>query len=354
MQTLDEVTHALTDRLSRGENATRGASGGTGKTGTTTWPGSRRKGSSPSRSGPGVEGAEYDAAGNYIPLAERGRTIACERCLDMGFVALDVPVGHPDFGRTVVCPDCGGGPVVAEARVRRAQRTLRMLEEAGLTTTSRHDWLTWHDFEASVLEELGWGKETAIAVARDWAAGLPVRYDEKYGKGFSRRMPTTFEFAEYNSIWFTGRSGVGKTGLAYLAYKTRLALAGDTGVFVEWVDLYEAIRSTYGKSGDLNPSYSLLETVASAPVLLLDDVGHARRRAPMTDDQYDKLWQIVNRRYTQRLPTLITSNLDRDQLRAQTDSKLVGRLAEMCVIVEMAGADLREYEDAPGDEDDGR
>ncbi len=75
MQTLDEVTHALTDRLSRGESATRGASGGTGKPGTTTWPGSRRKGSSPSRSGPGVEGAEYDAAGNYIPLAERGQVV---------------------------------------------------------------------------------------------------------------------------------------------------------------------------------------------------------------------------------------------------------------------------------------
>src|SRR5690606_9542726 len=125
-------------------------------------------------------------------------------------------------------------------------------------------------------------------------------------------------------------SGVGKTGLAYLAYKTRLAWVGEAGVFVEWVDLYEAIRSMYGKSGDLNQSYPLLETVATTPVLVLDDVGHARRHAPMPDDQYDKLWQIINRRYTQRLPTLITSNLDRNQLRDQTDSKLVGRLTEMC------------------------
>ncbi|NLF01616.1 MAG: hypothetical protein GX601_11635, partial [Anaerolineales bacterium] len=49
-----------------------------------------------------------------------------------------------------------------------------------------------------------------------------------------------------------------------------------------------------------------------------------------------------------------TSNLDRNQLRDQTDSKLVGRLTEMCVIVEMAGADLREYDGALASEDDGR
>ena len=349
MQTLDQVTQELTERLSRDGSATRGASAGRAKPGTTMSPGSRRKGSSPRPSGPGGNGADYDAAGNYIPLAERSKVIHCARCLDMGFVGADVPVGHPDFGRTVLCPDCHGGPAVAAARERRAQRTLQILEEAGLTTSSRHDWLTWADFEGARLKTLYHGKETAIALARDWAAGRPVRYDERYGEGFSLQMPTTFEFAGHNSIWFTGRSGVGKTGLAYLAYKTRLAHVGDTGVFVEWVDLYEAIRSMYGKSADLNQSYPLLETVATTPVLVLDDVGHARRRAPMPDDQYDKLWQIVNRRYTQRLPTLITSNLDRNQLRDQTDSKLVGRLTEMCVIVEMAGADLREYENLPAE-----
>jgi len=274
----------------------------------------------------------------------RGKTPRCPTCRDQGYVTLNVPVGDERFGQAVLCPSCDGGPEVAAVRERQRQRMAALLDAAGLMTSARHDRLSWNNFEPEALGEMMAGKSTAIALAWDWANGRPLSYSDTYGPGFSRLYPSAITSDRYNALWLHGPSGTGKTALARLAYKTRLQLRGEAGVFVEWTDLYEAIKAQYGRSGDDNQSYPLLEAVANAPLLVLDDVGQARQRGPMRDDEYAKLWQIVNRRYTQLLPTLITSNLDRVALRDLTDAKLAGRLTEMAVICEMGGADLRTEE----------
>lgn len=287
---------------------------------------------------------ESDSSGNYVPLADRGKTYQCLRCEDRGLISPAVPVDHPQFGTAIVCPDCQGGPALAANRAKKRQRVLDLMREAGLTATTRHDHLGWENFDVEAMGFALEGKDLAIDLARRWAAGDRLSYDMfDVDHPFARRETTYFRAAATASLLLYGDVGVGKTGLAYVAYRTFTQRTGVPGVFVEWGALYEAIRSQYGKSGDENQSYPLLDAVATAPVLFLDDIGHVRRQRAVSEDQYEKLWLIIDHRYRHpELPTLLTSNLDRHALRDLFDSKLAGRVAEMCVMCEMGGVNLRE------------
>ena len=299
---------------------------------------------SPTRRDTAPPQPQRDRAGNHIPTLEADKRYACDLCLDMGWVSLAVPVGHELFGKAILCPKCRGGETVRQARQQQRERVLSLLREAGLTTTHIHEHLTWDDFSAETLGYNVSGKETAVALAKLWAHGEDVTY-EALGPDhqLAGQYPTMFRFNGTSSLWLYGPPGTGKTGLAWVAFRDRTA-DGTVGVFVEWSDLYEAVRSQYGKRGEDNQSYPLIRAVASTPVLVLDDVGQMRYGWRASDDQYDKLWQVINHRYTQRLPTIITSNLNRAEMRERFDGKISGRLAEMCVMVEMGGPQFREVD----------
>jgi DNA replication protein DnaC len=261
-------------------------------------------------------------------------------------VSLRVPVTDSRFGKAITCPTCGGGELMATRRQAQSLKMAALLRESGLTETARHDRLTWQHFTQEALSFEVWQpKALAIELAQMWSRGERLSYDA-FGADhpFAKEYPTLAAFVPSNSLWLYGLAGSGKTGLARRAYRDRLVESGKPGIFVEWQSLYEAVKSQYGKKGDENQSYPLIEAVATIPVLVLDDVGQQRRDRPVRDDEYNKLWTIVDRRYRLGLETIITSNLDRTAMRDQFDDKLAGRLVEMAVMCEMAGRSFREFD----------
>lgn len=72
-------------------------------------------------------------------------------------------------------------------------------------------------------------------------------------------------------------------------------------------------------------------------LLFLDDLGAERA----TDFVADTLYLIVNRRYEERLPVIITSNLDIGELSDRVGDRIASRIAGMCDVVELKGADRR-------------
>jgi hypothetical protein len=55
----------------------------------------------------------------YAPryaLAAGIGTVGCLTCMDAGFVHLDVPVSHPQFGMAIPCPHCDGAKKPRNAR----------------------------------------------------------------------------------------------------------------------------------------------------------------------------------------------------------------------------------------------
>ena len=226
-------------------------------------------------------------------MATRRRSLspepACPICKDHGFVRRDVPLGHADFGRAIPC-SCRQG----EIRDRLARR-------------SHLGALTDRTFE------------TFLPAGR-----TPLAEPAK--RMLAESLEKCRMYAEEPPTWLllTGPPGCGKTHLAAAIANRQIELG--TEVFFSVVpDLLDHLRATFGPGSDV--SYDdLFETVKSTPLLILDDLG----TQSSTQWAQEKLFQILNHRYTTNLPTVITTNepiakLD-ERLRARLEDRRVWRV----------------------------
>jgi DNA replication protein DnaC len=137
------------------------------------------------------------------------------------------------------------------------------------------------------------------------------------------------------SLLIAGPTGTGKTHQAYGAIRTLLR----AGVRLRWegttvADLYAAQRPRRGSDPEQQ-----LRRLARSPLLLLDDLG-ASKQSPWTEEL---TYRLVNHRYNQLLPTLITTNLPVAELRDAVGDRVASRLAEMTDRVILTGHDRRRH-----------
>jgi DNA replication protein DnaC len=207
----------------------------------------------------------------------------CAICKDFGFVRHDVPIGHADFGRAIPC-SCRQG----EVRDR-----LRRRSHLGALTDR-----TFDNFLPSGRGRLGEQAQRTLAESLEKC-----------------RM-----YAEDPPTWLllSGPSGCGKTHLAAAIANRQIELG--TEVFFTVVpDLLDHLRATFGPGSDV--SYDeLFDTVKTTPLLVLDDLG----AQSSTQWAQEKLFQIMNHRYTSNLPTVITTN----QPMSALDERLRARLED--------------------------
>lgn len=143
------------------------------------------------------------------------------------------------------------------------------------------------------------------------------------------------------SLLLLGRTGTGKTHAAYAALRL-LAEAGLPNL--SWLAVSEADLLREARQSD-GVGDRAVSRYAAAPILLIDDLGTAKR----TEFTVETLRAIVDHRYNNRLPLIITTNLE---LQATEDSPLdilgavgartASRLAEMAPApIHFAGQDRR-------------
>jgi DNA replication protein DnaC len=90
--------------------------------------------------------------------------------------------------------------------------------------------------------------------------------------------------------------------------------------FVVVPDLLDHLRSAYAPDSPL--AYDVLfDKIRNAPFLIMDDLG-AHTTSPWAQE---KLFQLLNYRYNGRLPTVITTSLDRPQF-AEMSPALASRI----------------------------
>jgi DNA replication protein DnaC len=140
---------------------------------------------------------------------------------------------------------------------------------------------------------------------------------------------------EGDGLCFVGDVGTGKTTLAMLVSKTALA-AGRTVAIYSLPRLLSEIRTTFGESSGRG-HVELLDRLAAVDLLHLDDLG-AENTTPWV---LEELYSIVNTRYEEQRSIIVTTNLLRDDLRAQIGERTVSRLSEMCLDVPVFGHDRR-------------
>jgi DNA replication protein DnaC len=135
-------------------------------------------------------------------------------------------------------------------------------------------------------------------------------------------------------IRLVGNYGCGKTHLT-ASIIHRLAEQGIGGVFVVVPELLRAIRRGYNSPNE--DSEKLVSLTEEAPLLVLDDLGAEKP----SDWVREQLYVIINRRYENMLPTIVTTNCSTQELVDRVGQRTVSRLIEMTTPYKITAKDYR-------------
>lgn len=209
----------------------------------------------------------------------------CPICGGVGHVRQDLPITDPDFGKLVMC-SCLQRKAVAGAQSR-------------LLRQSNMEALSDKTFESFRPEGLV-GADTREVSSLEMA----YRFAQQYAQDLNG--------------WFLlmGGYGCGKTHLA-AAIANAAMQRGVKTLFLTVPDLLDWLRYSYDA-----PDTSFEERfdeIRNVPLLVLDDLGTQNA----TKWAEEKLFQVINHRYVQRLPTVVTTNLDLVEIDGRISSRLL-------------------------------
>jgi DNA replication protein DnaC len=162
--------------------------------------------------------------------------------------------------------------------------------------------------------------------------------DARRQASLAAAVGTVQAFSEDPVGWLVlvGPNGCGKTHLAAAIANARSG-DNDRAIICPVPDLLDHLRSTFAP--DSRVTYDeLFETIRTASVLILDDLGtHSA-----TAWAQEKLYQLINYRYTARLATVITSNLVPEKLEPRIGSRLRDRA--LSKVIEIDAPDYRRFD----------
>jgi len=196
-----------------------------------------------------------------------------------------VPPGHPDFGRLEVC-SCRRRDVADSVRERLF--SLSHLDEL--------KGLTFETFKSHGRTGLGEQQMQSLEVAFNQAK----------------------QFAASLQGWLLlqGPYGSGKTHLAAAVANFAVGMGVPT-LFLTVPDLLDMLRFAYDA---VDTTFEArFDEIRTANLLVLDDFGTQNA----TSWAQEKLFQIVNYRYINKLPLLVTTNLSLDDVEPRLRSRLV-------------------------------
>ncbi|MBN2006452.1 MAG: ATP-binding protein [Anaerolineae bacterium] len=237
--------------------------------------------------------------------------LACNRCHGIGYYSLDVPVTDERFGKLIDCPDC----IPFKTELRRREQFVRLTPLIAPYSLLRgalleHEFSNFDRAATQTTDGLN-----PYDVARNWALAV-------IGKG---------EAPPWAYIY--GDAGNGKTHLLAAA-ANGLARARVPLIFATMPDTLAMI---------LDASMEMRETVIrylqTVPVLLLDDFGTEKT----TDWKVETTFRIINWRYTERRPTLFSSNIPPAYLpEIRISSRILDKA--VCTVVFNQATNYRERE----------
>ncbi len=125
-------------------------------------------------------------------------------------------------------------------------------------------------------------------------------------------------------LW--GISGSGKTHLA-VSILREIVRRGGKALYVSVPELMLEIRDSFNPDGHYlrSSEAGIIDKYASVPVLILDDLGAEKT----TDYSITTLYLIIDRRYREAMPTIITTNLSPGQIEKELGARIASRLAGM-------------------------
>jgi DNA replication protein DnaC len=211
----------------------------------------------------------------------------CQYCGGIGYIRLDVPLDHEKFGKLEPCV-CRARDIAEGARARLF----------ALSNLDRLSHLGFGNFNPN-------GNEKAKFMTL------------KEKEILHHVVAVCEEFALSQKGWLLleGGYGCGKTHLA-AAIANESVNRGIPTLFITVPDLLDSLRFAYA---DPETTFEQrFEEIRNADLLILDDFGTQNA----TGWAQEKLFQILNYRYINKLPTVITTNLMLDEIEGRIRSRL--------------------------------
>lgn len=208
----------------------------------------------------------------------------CPICGGVGFVRQDLPVSHPDFGKLQVC-------------VCRQQSLVQSTQQR-LFRLSNLDYFRPMTFES--FNPVG-----RVGLGDNQLNSLKYAYNQ------------AMHFAQNLNGWLLlmGEYGCGKTHLAAAIANFAVNLGVPT-LFLTVPDLLDWLRFSYDSpEASFEQRFNEIRNIA---LLVLDDLG-TQNATPWAQE---KLFQIINHRYSAKLPTVVTTNQDLDEIDGRVRSRL--------------------------------
>lgn len=227
-----------------------------------------------------------------------GEEQVCPTCNGAGWLRLDRPPTDPDFAKLVRCPDCGA----QRERAHHAAASERISRECGLAKAQRA--FNFDGFQPYDCR----GPDGVLHSNRE-ALRAAVAFSET---GMAARA----------WLALAGEHGTGKTHLA--AAIANALISQGVAVFYGYVpELLDWLREGYQRKEQVRQGYvegdggfeERWGRVRSAELLILDDLGSQSNTAWAVE----RLESLVDYRYRERLPLVVTTNEDPTRVKALSE-----------------------------------
>lgn len=167
-------------------------------------------------------------------------------------------------------------------------------------------------------------------------AAIPLRFTGKTLSAFKaesddqrRALRVAHEFVDNWSntsekgrwLVFSGLPGTGKSHLAVAILQA--LMPANVGRYLTCMELIQRIRATWRKDSDQSET-EILEKLAAFPLLVIDEVGVQYG----TDSEQNHLFDVLDRRYREMMPTILLTNQDKDGFRQFVGDRVYDRMTE--------------------------
>ena len=148
---------------------------------------------------------------------------------------------------------------------------------------------------------------------------------------------------ERKGLILVGNNGVGKTHLA-CSIANELIKNGIQIIYGTLINLLVELKNTYDVDNNIS-EMEIIKLYEKVDLLIIDDLGKEKP----SEWGLEKLFTIINSRYENNLPVIITTNYDQNSLidrlsingEIETAKSIISRLYEMCYLVKIEDRDHR-------------